>query len=89
MSMPVLERRLQILIDSERYGRLERYAAAQGRPVGAVVRGAIDQLLAQSQASRAAAVGRFLARPTANEPEPDWGGVKRELENDLFDGIGA
>lgn len=42
MSMPTLNRRLQVLIDDERYGRLERRASDEGISVGEFVRRAID-----------------------------------------------
>lgn len=42
MSMPTLNRRLQILIDEQRYAVVEREAAATGMSVGEFVRRALD-----------------------------------------------
>ncbi|MDR1294728.1 MAG: hypothetical protein LBK59_07200 [Bifidobacteriaceae bacterium] len=87
MSMAVLERRLQLLIDHERYQRLELQARAQGRTVAAVVRDAISQHLDNDRIERAAAASRFLATPVPDGPEPEWTGIKRDLDTDLLRGI--
>lgn len=42
MSMPTLNRRLQILIDEQRFAVVEREAAAVGMSIGEFVRRALD-----------------------------------------------
>lgn len=49
--MPTLSRRLQILIDDDRYGRLERRAADIGMSVGEFVRRAIDSEMSRTDRS--------------------------------------
>lgn len=84
--MSVLERRLQILLDSERYDRLAREAEATGHSVAAIVREAIDLRLPPA-ANRKAEAGRRLLedslRATGGDPEPDWATIKRDLEDDM------
>lgn len=60
MSMSVLERRLQVLIDAERYDRLAQEAERSGRSVGAVVREAIDLRFPDDENSSRAAAARAL-----------------------------
>lgn len=78
-----LHRRLQVLIDDERYERLTAEAARTGASIGALVRDAIDQRYASPWPSPEEA-GRDLL---AAEPMPvdDWDVVKQELENDAVD----
>ena len=67
----MLTRRLQVLIDDERYERLKRESQASGVPVGEIVRRAIDRELpgADGDAARRAAIARLLA--AAPIPVPD------------------
>ncbi len=51
MSMPTLNRRLQVLIDDDRYGRLERRASDEGMSVGEFVRRAIDSAMSRTDRS--------------------------------------
>jgi predicted DNA-binding protein len=76
MSMSKLNRRLQVLLDEERYDRLEREAARRGAPVASVVREAVDRLLAE-ETDRRAAGDRLLAAPPM--PVDDWSEIKKEL----------
>lgn len=69
--MLMLSRRLQVLIDDERYGALAREAARTGSSVGAVVRAAIDERLAPAAVPASGAGARLLAAPTTPVPEPD------------------
>lgn len=62
MSMSRLNRRLQVLLDDERYYLLEREAARRGAPVASVVREAVDRLLAEGTDRRTAG-DRLLAAP--------------------------
>jgi len=75
---------MQVLIDDERFQRLEAEAAAQRTSVAAVVRAAIDEHLASGQVTRAEAARRLLAQfDDGGEPEPDWAESKQELLDDL------
>lgn len=77
-----MTRRLQILIDDERYAMLERESQRTGRPVAELIREAVDERYAMDPAARRQAYERVLAA----EPMPvdDWGIMKRELL-DLLD----
>ncbi len=80
--MSTLTRRTQLLLDDERYDRLQRRAEETGRSVASIIREAIDEKLADDEfaARRQAAVRRLLAEPTPQEGrEPDWEDVKREM----------
>lgn len=79
----MLSRRTQILLDEERYARLEQAARESGRSVGAVIRDAIDAKLAHDDAAqrRRAAADWLLAQPMPEGPEPDWAVVKDELRD--------
>jgi hypothetical protein len=86
MHMAVLTRRLQVLIDDERYERLRREAERTGAPIGAVVRDAID---ARFPAGRDPdSVGAAARRLLAAEPMPvdDWGDMKRQMLDQLYGG---
>ncbi len=82
----MLSRRLQVLLDDDRYERLRREARRTGAPVGAVVRGAIDLALPADRdpASVEAAGARLLeAEPM---PVEDWSEVKRLMLDELQGG---
>lgn len=84
--MSVLEKRLQVLIDEERFARLEAESQATGRSIGSIVRDAIDVRLAESndRVRRRAAGARLLAATAeASGREPDWADTKVELEEAL------
>jgi hypothetical protein len=86
--MLILRRRLQVLIDDERYERLQSESERVGAPVGEIVRRAIDCQFPPSDGdARAAAAERLLALadPAGSGPEPDWETQKREL----LDGQGS
>ena len=63
-----LDRRLQILIDEDRYRRLSQRAKDRGMSVGAVIREAIDVAVPDLARKRAAAVAILAAEPI---PVPD------------------
>ncbi len=82
--MSVLERRLQVLLDQERFDRLSRESAATGRSIGALVREAIDlRYPAEVDIHMQAARGLLDLAGRDATPEPDWPEVKAELERDL------
>jgi predicted DNA-binding protein len=57
----MLSRRLQILIDEERYERVQALARQRGTSVATVIREAIDRGLPSAQQRRSAAARRILA----------------------------
>ncbi|MDR1394440.1 MAG: type II toxin-antitoxin system VapB family antitoxin [Bifidobacteriaceae bacterium] len=91
MSIAVLERRLQILIDPERGEMLERLARSQGKSVAAVVREAVDEKLTRVGSGRRAAVERLLRRAEASNetPSEDWPVIKASIEREMFGEPGA
>jgi uncharacterized protein len=70
MHMANLDRRMQILIDEERHQRLEQRATAEGRPVAALVREAIDLAFPSQDDERRQAGASFLSRTPM--PVGDW-----------------
>ncbi|WP_295697595.1 hypothetical protein [Lapillicoccus sp.] len=85
--MSLLERRLQLLLDEERYALVRAESQRSGRSIAAVIREAIDDRFAvREQDARTAAAARLLERhadPGAGH-EPDWDAIKGELEDDLL-----
>lgn len=81
--MSRLERRLQILLDDERYRLLEQESERTNESIGEIVRQAIDLRFADDRTVRVVAAGQLLALPVGDEPEPDWSSVKAELEAEL------
>ena len=77
--MLMLTRRLQILVDDERYQALERAARARHVSVATVVRDAIDRDLAAPQADRTAAGRRILAATPMPVPASP-ADLRRELD---------
>ncbi|MDN5749059.1 MAG: ribbon-helix-helix protein, CopG family [Pseudonocardia sp.] len=67
----MLDHRLQILLDEERYQRVASLARARGVSVAAVVRDAIDRGLPSTPARRSAALSTILAAPTMSVGPPD------------------
>jgi predicted DNA-binding protein len=78
MSMSALTRRLQILLDEDRYARIERLARRRGASVATIVREAIDAAFPDDVPDRAEAARRVL------DAEPiqvsDWPLLKDEIE---------
>ncbi len=82
--MSYLEKRLQILLDQERFAKVEEEAARSGRSVAAVIREAIDLRFAPDASVRASAAAAFLAlteEPVG--PGEDWADVKAAMTADL------
>ncbi len=74
----MLTRRLQVLLDEDRYARLASEADRRSVPVAVVVREAIDAAFPNGAAERAAAAHAILdARPM---PVPDPSDLKREID---------
>jgi hypothetical protein len=73
-----LDRRLQLLLDEERYQRIAAVAQQRGSSVAAVIRDAIDRGLRSPDDRRAAAGQRILdAEPM---PVPDVPELLQELD---------
>jgi hypothetical protein len=79
--MHMLNRRLQILVDEERFERLSGESARTGAPVGELVRRAIDREYPRSnrQTQREQAGRELLAMAPPPGPERDWEEQKREM----------
>ncbi|MDP8969068.1 MAG: ribbon-helix-helix domain-containing protein [Actinomycetota bacterium] len=75
--MAHLSRRVQILLDEERYARLERRAQRRGASVAALIREAVDTAFPpEDQDPEQAARVLLDAEPI---PVDDWPAMKNEL----------
>lgn len=71
---------MQILLDDDRYARLERAATREGRTMASIVHDAIDaQVGSKDEDRRRSAFRELLEEPLPAEPEPDWQLVKEEM----------
>jgi hypothetical protein len=84
--MSPLTRRLQVLIDEDRYQRLRRESDRTGAPVGAIVRSAIDEKLgpAADREAMRAALDRILGAPRLAGREPDWEEQKERMLDEMY-----
>lgn len=69
--MSLLERRLQLLLDEDRYRRVKSAADAAGQSVSAMIRASIDVCYPDVAASRSRAAAELLALEVSDIPEPD------------------
>lgn len=76
--MSMLDRRLQVLIDEERWARLEREAARRKVSVSTVVREAIDDRYPSDADQRRAALQAVLEADPMAVSDP--GELRRELD---------
>ena len=76
--MCMLNRRLQVLLDADRYDRLARRAAERGTSVATLVREAIDVAFPAVDPDKVAAVDELLAAEPM--PVPDVDDLLRELD---------
>jgi len=76
--MCMLDRRLQILLDEERYRRVAELARRRGVSVARVIREAIDAFLPGSGTKRAAAGRRILDAEQMTVPDPPE--LRKELD---------
>ncbi len=82
--MSAMEKRLQLLLDKDRYERVEAEARSSGRSVAAVIREAIDLRFDDGAESRAAAARRLLELTAEVDGiEPDWAETKAAIEDDI------
>jgi hypothetical protein len=73
-------RRTQLLLDDERWQRVQRRADETGASFGEVIRRAIDVGIPAPQSERSAAIRRLLdAEPIAVKDWDDW---KREIRDE-------
>ena len=79
----MLNRRLQVLLDDERWERLEKRSAQTGASVGEVVRRAIDDAVPPTRENASEAMRSFLDSPPA--PVGDWAEMKREMLDSFGD----
>lgn len=79
--MSMLNRRLQVLVDDDRYELLTRESERMGAPVGELVRRAIDHEYSRpaNETERERAGRALLAMPTPEGPEPDWEEQKQAM----------
>ncbi|WP_341729835.1 hypothetical protein [Brooklawnia sp.] len=86
--MSTMERRLQILLDEQRYQRIAAEADRRGGSVASVVRDAIDLAFPPNQDLRAIAVRKLLAHdPSSEVPDLDdraWGKTREAMEDELI-----
>ena len=80
--MSLMERRLQLLLDQERYDRVAAEASRSGRSVAAVIREAIDLRFDDSGSRRAAGMAELLA--LADGPDAP-AGVDASVYKDEWD----
>jgi hypothetical protein len=81
-----MERRLQLLLDEERYSRLSAESRESGRSIASLIREAIDTRWDADAARHQAAAQRVLdwvTPPTPGEREEDWDEIKRAIEDDI------
>lgn len=76
--MSMLKRRLQILIDEERYARLAAHAQERGVSMAEVVRWAIDRFVQVVPLRKQQAADRILAAEPMPVPEPKE--LRRQIE---------
>ncbi len=76
--MCMLTRRTQLLLDEERYSRLERRAAQTNRSVGAVIREAIDRALPTGDLTPDQALEHFRSAPRLGIDDPAE--LRREID---------
>jgi hypothetical protein len=78
--MSMLNRRLQILIDEDRYRQLSAKASETGVSVATVVRDAIDSLIRPDLARKRRAAERILDAEPMDVPD-DPADLKREIRD--------
>lgn len=78
MLMASLTRRLQVLVEDDRFEQLERLAGERSTTVAALVREALDRAFPSHRIPHQSAAERFLARPPVDFGE--WDTLKSEIE---------
>jgi hypothetical protein len=82
----MLDHRVQILLDDERYQKVTREAKRRGVSIAAVIREALDRLPADAEVRRTAIDAILAAEPMPVPANPTE--LRRELDNahDRFQG---
>jgi hypothetical protein len=80
--MGTMTRRLQILIDEQRYAILERESQRTGRPVAELIRDAVDARYGADLAARRAAFEVVLTADPM--PVEDWPAMKADLLDTFY-----
>jgi len=81
-----LTRRTQILLDEDRYRRLEQHSDETGASIAALIRDAIDEAYPSVSIDRARAAAEFLRDAQANPdpgPAEDWEVVKERMLDEM------
>ncbi len=85
--MATLARRLQLLLDDDRYERVAAEAARRGGTVSSVIREAIDIAYPMAHQTRVVAIEHLLRHDARAEPaDPDdalWGETRDALDAEL------
>lgn len=76
--MLMLSRRVQLLLDEDRYRRIEEIARERRVPAAVVIREALDRGLPSPGGRRRAAAERLLGAPDMSVP--DLAGLRQELD---------
>jgi hypothetical protein len=79
--MAEMTRRLQVLVDEERWNRLEQHAKRRGASVATLIREAIDLAFPSGHAGVEEAGRKFLSRPPVDLG--DWAAAKTQIEAEL------
>jgi hypothetical protein len=85
--MSVMEKRLQLLLDADRFRLVHSEATRSGRSVAAVIREAIDYRFSGTD-ERSAGLQAFL--DLTEQPAGaglDWATIKSSLDDDLSAGV--
>jgi hypothetical protein len=77
--MSMLDRRLQVLVDDDRWARLEQEAARRGVAIAVLVREAIDERFPGNADERRAAIDTVLDAEPMDVPDPS--DLRRELDS--------
>ena len=82
--MSVMERRLQLLLDQERYARVQAEARRSGSSVSSVIRGAIDIAYPSDLSVRIDALKGLveIADHPEEPPEEPWEAIKESFDGD-------
>ncbi|HVX19138.1 MAG TPA: hypothetical protein VHA73_13995 [Acidimicrobiales bacterium] len=75
----MLDRRLQVLVDDDRWARLEQEAARRGVAIAVLVREAIDERFPGNADERRAAIDTVLDAEPMDVPDPS--DLRRELDS--------
>lgn len=81
----LLERRLQLLLDQERYDRVAQEAERTSRSVAAVIRSAIDIAYPGDVQIRMRSADRFLelSRESGSSSAETWEEIKAGIEDEI------